>query len=326
MDPTALEIHPVPPLAELASRPMCLTLLTYGAEGPAVAAFWWDDTPLHEQGVRLVEEDGQLGGPVTPDDDLDGTGWWAWLVGDEVPWHHDPRVSVANVQALGERGTPADVVRALRRMLEDEPEPNCSREHSLAAIVHKLPFWPPAEDELDLIEAAARRDDPEIARQLRRIDEARPHDDPLSPYRETLVGGDAERGWKVFSEKAEVECIRCHKARDRGGEVGPDLNGIGARQDRRQILESIVVPDRQIAKGFETIVVASADGQVHTGIVKEDTPNHIRLITPEGKFVSVPRADIEEQRRGASAMPQDLTKHLSRSEVRDLVEFLATLK
>ena len=147
----------------------------------------------------------------------------------------------------------------------------------------------PPEIELDLIEAARRRKDPEIARQLRRIDEARSHDDPLSPYRETLVGGDAERGWKVFSEKAEVECIRCHKARDRGGEVGPALNGIGSRQDRRYLLESIVAPDRQIAKGFDTLVVATADGQVHTGIVKEDTPDHIRLITPEGKPSRCPR-------------------------------------
>jgi quinoprotein glucose dehydrogenase len=184
----------------------------------------------------------------------------------------------------------------------------------------------PPEVELDLIEAAARRRDPAIAGQLRRIDEARPKDDPLSAYRETLVGGDAERGWKIFSEKAEVECIRCHKARDRGGEVGPDLNGIGSRQDRHYLLQSIVAPDRQVAKGFETLVVAMADGQVHTGIVKEDTPDQIRLITPEGKFISVPKADIEEQKRGVSAMPQDLIKHLSKSEVRDLVEFLATLK
>ena len=143
----------------------------------------------------------------------------------------------------------------------------------------------PPEIELDLIEAAGRKKDPEIVRQLRRIDEARPHDDPLSAYRETLVGGNAESGWKIFSEKAEVECIRCHKARDRGGEVGPDLNGIGSRHDRRYLLESIVTPDRQIAKGFETLVVAAADGQVHTGIVKEDTPDHIRLIMPDGKFV-----------------------------------------
>lgn len=184
----------------------------------------------------------------------------------------------------------------------------------------------PPELELDLLEAAGRKKNPAIARQLRRIDEVRPHDDPLAAYRETLVGGDAENGWKIFSQKAEVECIRCHKARDRGGEVGPDLNGIGTRHDRRYLLESIITPDRQIAQGFETLVIATADGQVHTGIVKENTSDHIRLIRPDGKFVTVARADIEEQKRGASAMPQDVIKHLSRREVRDLVEFLATLK
>jgi len=155
MDPATLEICPVPPLAELASRPMCLTMLTYGEEGPVVAVFWWDDTPLHEQDVRLAEGNGQLGGAVTPDDDLGETGWWWWQVGDEAPWHHDPRVTVANVRALGPHGTPGDVVRALRGMLEDDPEPNYSREHSLEAVVRKLPFWPPAGDELEYIEAAA---------------------------------------------------------------------------------------------------------------------------------------------------------------------------
>lgn len=147
MDPAALEICPVPPLAELASKPMCLTLLTYGEDGPAVAVFWWDDTPLHDQDVRLIEGNGQLGGAVTPDDDLGETGgWWCWLVGDEVPWAHDPRFNVARIQDLGPRGTPADVVRALRCLLEDEAEPTWSREQSLEMVVRSLPFWPPVDD------------------------------------------------------------------------------------------------------------------------------------------------------------------------------------
>ena len=45
-------------------------------------------------------------------------------------------------------------------------------------------------------------------------------------------------------------------------------------------------------------MIAAADGQVHTGIVKEDTPDHIRLIMPDGKFVSVPKADIEDSEAG----------------------------
>jgi quinoprotein glucose dehydrogenase len=236
----------------------------------------------------------------------------------------EPGEAIPILESVLEQGSIAERRGALAA-LGDVPGPAADRALSRWLVRLGTQDVRP-EIELDLIEAARRRKDPEIARQLRRIDEARPQDDPLAPYRETLVGGDAERGWKVFTEKDEVECIRCHKARDRGGEVGPDLNGIGSRQDRRYLLESIVEPDRHIAKGFETLVVAVADGQIHTGIVKEETPDLIRLITPEGKFVSVPKADIEEQKRGASAMPQDLIKHLTKSDVRDLVEFLATVK
>jgi quinoprotein glucose dehydrogenase len=236
----------------------------------------------------------------------------------------EPGEAIPILESALEKGGVAERRGALAA-LGDMPGPAADR--ALSRWLDRLGTKDvPPEIELDLIEAAGRRKDPGIARQLRRIDETQPHDDPLAAYRETLVGGDAENGWKIFSQKAEVECVRCHKARDKGGEVGPDLNGIGSRQDRRYILESIVTPDRQIAKGFETLVVATADGRVHTGIVKEDTRDHIRLITPDGKFVSVPKADIEDQKRGASAMPQDLIKHLSRSDVRDLVEFLATVK
>ena len=46
----------------------------------------------------------------------------------------------------------------------------------------------------------------------------------------------------------------------------------------------------------------------------------------EGALVKVPKSKIEERRSGKSAMPGDLIKHLSRKDVRDLVEFLASLK
>jgi quinoprotein glucose dehydrogenase len=161
---------------------------------------------------------------------------------------------------------------------------------------------------------------------LRRYEEALPGDDPLAHFLESLAGGDAARGAALLREKAEVSCIRCHKVDGKGGEVGPDLTGVGKRQDRRYLLESIVAPNRQIARGFETLVIATSDGQVQSGILKEDDGKNLRLITPEGKMLTVPRAEIEEQKRGVSAMPEDLLKHLSKSELRDLVEYLAGLK
>jgi quinoprotein glucose dehydrogenase len=178
----------------------------------------------------------------------------------------------------------------------------------------------------ELLEAARSRPAALIASRLRRYEESHDPDDPLAPYLEALAGGDAERGETILREKDEVSCVRCHKVNGQGGEVGPDLTGIGKRQDRRYLLEAIVAPNRQIAQGFETLVIATSDGQVQSGILKEDDGTNLRLMTAEGKLLNIPKAEIEEQKRGASAMPQDLLKQLSRSELRDLVEYLAGLK
>ena len=48
------------------------------------------------------------------------------------------------------------------------------------------------------------------------------------------------------------------------------------------------------------------------------------MVTPEGELKAIPKAEIEEKARGASAMPEDLLKNLDKTEVRDLVEFLST--
>ena len=111
-----------------------------------------------------------------------------------------------------------------------------------------------------------------------------------------------------------------------GGEVGPELTGIGAKHPRTYLLESIVAPNQAIAQGFESVVVARTDGTVVTGVLKSEDDKAIRLMTAEAKLIEVPKADVEERKRGASAMPEDLHKKLTKAELRDLVEFLATLK
>jgi len=60
-------------------------------------------------------------------------------------------------------------------------------------------------------------------------------------------------------------------------------------------------------------------------ILAEDA-RELRLMTAEGELLVVPKEQIDERDTGKSAMPEDLTKHLSRREIRDLVEFLAGLK
>jgi len=178
---------------------------------------------------------------------------------------------------------------------------------------------------LDLLEAASRHVTPAIRKKLQSYERAR-KDKPFGLYGDALFGGDAESGRRIFLGKAEVSCLRCHKVQGVGGEVGPDLSGIGSKQKRDYLLESLIAPNKQIAKGFDTLVLTLNNGKSLTGVLKSEDAREVRLMTPEGQLLAVRKDQIDERETGKSAMPEDLTKHLSRLEIRDLVEFLAGLK
>jgi quinoprotein glucose dehydrogenase len=178
---------------------------------------------------------------------------------------------------------------------------------------------------LDLIEAAALRAAPSIRSKQAAVEEARADAPPIERFAEGLAGGDAAAGEAVFYDKTDVSCVRCHRIGNRGGEVGPELTQVGGRLTRPALLESIVAPGSQISQGYETVLVFTRAGAIVTGVLKEEKPDCLVVMNADGERVVVPTADILDRRSaGASAMPEDLIKLLTRRELRDLVEFLAT--
>jgi quinoprotein glucose dehydrogenase len=184
----------------------------------------------------------------------------------------------------------------------------------------------PAELHLDILLAVRDSKKPSINAKLAKYEATRNPKDPMSVYREAMVGGDADAGRKIFFEKSEVSCLRCHKIGGGGGDVGPDLTGIGKKQKRDYLLESLVDPNKQIAKGYESLLITLNSGKQVTGILKSEDAKEVRLMTAEGQVIAIAKSDIDERSRGPSAMPSDLTQKLSRSDVRDLVEYLAALQ
>ena len=63
-----------------------------------------------------------------------------------------------------------------------------------------------------------------------------------------------------------------------------------------------------------------------SGIIKSEDKKEMKLVTAENKEIAVSVEDVASRRTGPSAMPDDLHKKLSRRELRDVVEFLASLK
>ncbi|MFN7804296.1 MAG: HEAT repeat domain-containing protein, partial [Planctomycetaceae bacterium] len=178
---------------------------------------------------------------------------------------------------------------------------------------------------LDLLEAARRRNHPALNAQLEARERAL-QADPQAGLAPMLAGGNGERGRRIFFEKNEVYCVRCHKVEGRGGEVGPELTKVAAQQNRQYLLDSILHPDQAIAKGYEPVVILTTDGRQLNGTLRDEDESRLTLMTAEGNVVTVLKSEIDERARGKSAMPEDLAKKLSKFELRDLVEYLAGLK
>ncbi len=218
---------------------------------------------------------------------------------------------------------------------------------TLAAMKHKeadnlLATWTdrlavgdvPVELQVDLLEAAtARREITTINQALQRRSaalNARTAADPLAALRLTLQGGDPETGRAVFIGHAQGQCIRCHKIRGEGGTAGPDLTDVVKRNRevtgglREHLLQSLIDPNAKITPGFGSITLVLNSGRIVAGTLKTEDAQQVTIETPDGKTVSVPLKEIDERTPPKSAMPP-FGKVLTPRELRDVIEFLATL-
>ncbi|HVV01726.1 MAG TPA: HEAT repeat domain-containing protein, partial [Verrucomicrobiae bacterium] len=184
----------------------------------------------------------------------------------------------------------------------------------------------PKELQLDLVEAANKHPAPDLQQALAQYQRSKPAGDDLAAFSEELYGGDAERGRKIFFEQADAQCVRCHKVDNRGGDVGPDLTHIGSQKDRHYLLESVVLPNKQIAPGFESVTVVLKNDEMIAGVLKSETADTLVINSPQNGLVTVKKSQIENRRKGLSPMPEGFGQILSKNALRDLVEFLSTQK
>jgi putative heme-binding domain-containing protein len=138
--------------------------------------------------------------------------------------------------------------------------------------------------------------------------------------------GDPARGRELFFDEKLTKCSACHKVGGRGGDVGPDLSSIGGKFGRPHLIESLLEPSRQIVEGYRTTLLRTVDGQVHAGIVKQQSQEQIALVDSSGKRIDLATADIEERKDSPlSLMPTGVTDQLTADQFTDVVAYLETL-
>jgi quinoprotein glucose dehydrogenase len=184
----------------------------------------------------------------------------------------------------------------------------------------------PGEIQLDLITAAGKRTSPGVNAKLVAYQASKKQDDPLNDYEEALLGGNGAEGKKVFFERPEAQCVRCHRINGEGGDVGPDLSHIGSQKERKYLLESIVLPNKQIAQGFDSVLIATKGGDTFAGVLKSENADEVVINSPDGGIQKVKKSEIQSRNKALSPMPEGIGKILSKPDLRNLVEFLSEQK
>lgn len=179
---------------------------------------------------------------------------------------------------------------------------------------------------LDVLLAAESFPADSMKQKLEMYRKSQSADDFLTGHRECLEGGDVLRGKVLFDDRATLACLSCHRLGIAGGSVGPELDGIGRTRSREYLLEALVAPDRTLAEGYRPVTLTLTDGRILNGLVEEETPLQVTLKTDDGNQSSVPREKIREMALGHSPMTPALIEGLDRRQLRDLVEYLASLK
>src|SRR2546425_10358506 len=105
-----------------------------------------------------------------------------------------------------------------------------------------------------------------------------------------LHGGDIDRGREIFFGK-KAGCASCHTIMADGGDVGPDLTGVGAIRSGLDLLEAIVYPSASFVPGHEVYRVETAH-EVYTGVQGESAPDSVLIISGPRDRVRIPRKEI----------------------------------
>ena len=130
--------------------------------------------------------------------------------------------------------------------------------------------------------------------------------------------GELAAGKSLFSK----HCATCHRLFGDGNQIGPDLTHAN-RKNLDELLSTIVNPSAVIRKEYMSFLAHTSDGRVLTGLLVEQTPSTITLMTAKNERIAVNRDQVETLVESpTSLMPDNLLGPLKPQELRDLFAYL----
>jgi putative heme-binding domain-containing protein len=138
--------------------------------------------------------------------------------------------------------------------------------------------------------------------------------------------GNLDRGKLIFFSDG-ARCRNCHELDDRAKSLGPTLREIAKKYpDPAEMMRHVAQPSLKIDDAFAAYTAVTDDGRVLQGLIAEQSDREVVLKTLERQVIRLPRASIEELRRGdKSLMPDRVLSDLTAQEAADLLVYIRSL-
>lgn len=131
--------------------------------------------------------------------------------------------------------------------------------------------------------------------------------------------GDERTGQAVF----KTTCASCHRYKQLGNDVGPELTQISQKLDKNALLDAILNPSAGIAFGYEPWLVTTKTGQTYYGFLVSDGEQSIVIKGVTGQKHTIPTASVSSRRQYKnSLMPRPESMGLKPQQIADLTTFL----
>ena len=115
------------------------------------------------------------------------------------------------------------------------------------------------------------------------------------------------------------QCYKCHRFAGQGGIQGPDLTSAGGKFSNKDLLASIIHPNKEISDQYASTQFLLDDGRIVVGRIANLNGNDLQIVTnmlDPGNFTVVKRNEIVEMKASrASMMPKGLLDTLSAQEM-----------
>ena len=138
--------------------------------------------------------------------------------------------------------------------------------------------------------------------------------------------GDAAAGRILLEQNENLSCTVCHRITGME-KSGPNLDGIGEKYTRPELIRQILDPSESIKPGYEQALIVTRQGRVLTGRLERSTKLGVRLLDSEGKQINLKAEDIEQiQYSDKSLMPDNIVTSISKEQFSDLIAYLESLR